>query len=609
MNKLNNTITYLLIVFSIFLVSESYAQIELDPVNDVGVTAKIDPDPAPQGGNSSLKVVIQLPSDVHISDREMGFFFLSIGEVEGLSWGLPSYPSGIEFEGETVYRGVVEIIYPFTVDGELGVGQQIEVSGTLGYQICTENDPIYCTPPIERDISAVTVVGKPVKGNVPTTTTGAASDGSIESKALSALESGSLIALIWIFLGGMALSLTPCVYPIIPITIAFIGAKSDGSRLKGFTLSLVFVLGLALVYSTLGVIAAASGGVFGLSTQNPVIIVLVTVVFLVMGIGMLGAFEINLPSSWQTKMSSHGKSGYVGALLVGATTGLVAAPCVGPVLIALLGWVSSSGNLFTGFLYLFVFACGLGSLFVLLGTFAGAITALPTAGGWMENVKKVFGVILIGMAFFFGRPLIPDTWFTLGIGLATLMLAGLLGGFSLLSADSSMGQKVSRGLGSFILLLGAFYTLYGIAKFEGVNLAGIGAGAGGQVLAGDVSQKNHEGPNWIKDDFEAAFERASSTGDIIMIDFWADWCAACKEMDHKTFAKAEVYEIINEHFVPLKIDGTKVTKEMKAIWDKYDVRGLPTILFLTPEGEEVNRFEAFRTVNQVVPILNELKNN
>jgi len=607
MNNLTKLKIFLLITISTLLVLESPAQIELDPVNDVGVVVTVDPDPAPQGGNSAVKVVVQLPPDVHITDREMGFFFVSMGDVEGLSWGLPSYPSGLEFEGETIYRGVVEVIFPFTIASELAVGKQIELTGTLGYQICTENDPIYCTAPVERDITAKTVIGEPVKGNVATTTSGGESDGSIESKALSALESGSLIALIWIFLGGMALSLTPCVYPIIPITIAFIGAKSDGSRFKGFTLSLVFVLGLALVYSTLGVIAAASGGVFGLSTQNPIIIVLVTGVFLVMGIGMLGAFEINLPSSWQTKMSSHGKSGYVGAMLVGATTGLVAAPCVGPVLIALLGWVSSSGNLFTGFLYLFVFACGLGSLFVLLGTFAGAISALPTAGGWMENVKKVFGVILIAMAFFFGRPLIPDTWFTLGVGLATLMLAGLLGGFSVLKPDASMGQKFGRAVGSFILLLGAFYTLYGIAKFEGVSLSGIGGGAGGQVIAGDLAKKSHEGPDWIKDDFDAAFEQASTTGDVVIIDFWADWCAACKEMDHKTFAKAEVYEIINEHFVPLKIDGTKVNDEMKAIWDKYEVRGLPTILFMTPEGEEINRFEAFRTVNQVVPVLNKLK--
>lgn len=607
MNKFYKIDLLLLLIFSIFLISESRAQIEFDPINDVNIIVNFDPDPAPQGGISSVIVSIQLPSDVHITDREMEFFYVNMVDAGGITWGLPSYPSGVEFEGETVYQGVVDVRFPFTIASDLSVGQQIEVMGTLGYQICTENEPIYCTPPIERDIAVTVIVGEPVIGNAAILTSEAGSDGSIESKAMSALESGSLLALLWIFLGGMALSLTPCVYPIIPITIAFIGAKSDGSRFKGFTLSLVFVLGLALVYSSLGVIAAASGGVFGLSTQNPIIIILVTGVFLVMGIGMLGAFEINLPSSWQTKMSSHGKSGYVGALLVGATTGLVAAPCVGPVLIALLGWVSSSGNLFTGFLYLFVFACGLGSLFVLLGTFAGAITALPTAGGWMENVKKVFGVILIGMAFFFGRPLIPDTWFTLGVGLATLMLAGLLGGFSAIPHDSSLGQKFGRSVASFILLLGAFYTFYGITKFEGVSFAGLGSGSDGQVAAGNVEVKEHAGPDWIKDDFQAAFDQASSTGNLVVIDFWADWCAACKEMDHKTFGKEEVYSIINEHFVPLKIDGTKVTDKMKAIWDKYSVRGLPTILFLTADGEEISRFEAFRSVAQVVPLLNKLK--
>jgi len=402
------------------------------------------------------------------------------------------------------------------------------------------------------------------------------------------------------------LSLTPCVYPMIPITIAYIGARSEGQKLKGLSLSLVFVLGLGLMYSSLGVVAAATGGVFGLSGQNPYVIGFVTIVFLVMGIGMLGAFEIALPSSIQTKITGGQRKGYFGALLVGATTGLVAAPCVGPVLIALLGWVSSTGNLFLGFLYLFVFACGLGVLFIVIGTFAGAMSALPTAGVWMDTIKKGFGVIMIAMALYFGKSMIPADWHLLLVGLGFLLFAGMLGGFSRAESDAGMGRMIGRGFARFVVLIGMFYVLLALVRLEGINLT---APSTSQSSVQSTDGTHKAGVSWIYDDETAAFDQAKLTGQVVVIDFWAEWCAACKELDHKTFSDSKVFDTINSNFIPLKINGTKVTDEVKTVWAKYGVKGLPTVLFLSPEGEELARFEAFRTVDEVMPLLIDLIDN
>lgn len=593
----------------------TFAEGDFDPERDVPVSAVITPTPIDQSG--TLKIGIALPANTHITSVENGFFFITPDSVKGIEWSPAIFPAGQAFEGETVYKGQVGIEVPFSLSSSFNAGDRIEVNGILGYQICTEVEPIYCTPPVEREFKAVIEVSGQSAGiaNVqPIQRSVSLADApdealSIEERAKRALESGSAAALLWVFIGGVLLSFTPCVYPVIPITIAFIGGRSGGSRLKGFSLSLVFVLGLAIVYSTLGVVAAATGGVFGLSTQNPWVIGLVTIVFLIMGVGMMGAFEIQLPSSMQTAMASKKRSGYLGALFVGGTTGLVAAPCVGPVLVALLSWVATTGKILPGFLYLFVFACGLGLLFVVIGTFAGALSALPKAGGWMEHVKHFFGVIMIAAAFYFAKPMIPSGWFQLTAGAAIIMLAGLMGAFSKLESEAEFKERILRAVAAFVLIIGVFYTLLGLAELKGISLTGAGASNAGTNTTVTTSNISHSAVNWQHISPEEGLAQAKATGKPLLIDFWAEWCAACKELDHKTFSDPSVSPIINDRFIPVKVDGTKITPELKALWAKYGVKGLPTVVFMTHDGVEVERFEAFRTVEQTMPVLNRVLGN
>jgi len=227
------------------------------------------------------------------------------------------------------------------------------------------------------------------------------------------LEKTSLLVFVLVFVLGFLTSLTPCVYPVIPIVMGYIGTRSGKKKLKGFYLSIFFVLGLAFVYSILGVAAAMTGSMIGVTFQNPIVVIVIAAIFIVMGLSLAGLFEIPVPSSISSKIhSGSGKSEIIGALLVGGVAGIIAAPCVGPVLIALLSWVSQSGNVFLGFLLTFIFSLGMGIIFLLVGTFSGVISAMPKGGNWMNYIKYFFSLILIGGGIYIFN-LIAPAWLNL----------------------------------------------------------------------------------------------------------------------------------------------------------------------------------------------------
>ena len=214
------------------------------------------------------------------------------------------------------------------------------------------------------------------------------------------LSETSPLAYLVSYLGGVGASLTPCIYPIIPILIGVIGAKTSQSRLGGFRLSVVFVLGMALAYSVLGVLAALTGRIFGALTTHPIAYLVVGNLCLIFALSMLGLFEIKLPGNWGQAQGGE-KKGMGMVFVMGATSGLVAAPCTVPVLGALLTFVAQTRSLVFGFSLLFIFALGLGTLLIILGTFTSLVATLPKSGEWLVRVKQAFGILLILVAEYF----------------------------------------------------------------------------------------------------------------------------------------------------------------------------------------------------------------
>ncbi len=215
------------------------------------------------------------------------------------------------------------------------------------------------------------------------------------------LESGSLLAIVIVFAAGVLTSLTPCVYPMIPVTVTYIGGSSVGSKTRGFTLSLFFVLGLSIIYSSLGAFSALTGKIFGDITQNPWIYIIVANIIILFGLSMLGVFTIRLPS-FLTGIGKAGRGGgFLGAILMGMAAGFIAAPCTAPVLGVLLVLVGQKQNIAYGAFLLLVFSLGLGLLFLLLGTFSGMLASMPKAGSWMDRIKIGFGVAMVAIGEYF----------------------------------------------------------------------------------------------------------------------------------------------------------------------------------------------------------------
>ena len=238
-------------------------------------------------------------------------------------------------------------------------------------------------------------------------------DASPDSKAgeggLSAQleKKGLLWVLLLVFLGGVGASLTPCVYPLIPITISVFGARDADSRLQAFGLSSVYVFGIVLTYTVLGLVAAVVGQGIGEAMKNPWVLLSIASVMVAMGLSSLGLFDIQLPSSLQNKLSAQGGKGVLGALVMGLVAGLVATPCVGPILVAILVYVAQTQDMALGALLLSTFALGMGMLFLVLGTFANLLSKVPRSGTWMVSVKTVFGILFMVIALYYIRLALP----------------------------------------------------------------------------------------------------------------------------------------------------------------------------------------------------------
>ena len=391
------------------------------------------------------------------------------------------------------------------------------------------------------------------------------------------------------FLGGILISLTPCVLPVVPLTITVIGARGAGSRSKSFGLSLVYVLGIAFTYSTLGVVAASTGALFGNLFQSSWFLVFAIALFTLLAFGLFGAYELQLPAGIRNRLMAKQGRGFGGVFFMGLIAGLVASPCVGPVLVGVLAFIAQTGSLLLGFTLLFTFAMGMGVLFLVVGTFSGEIQRLPS-GPWMSAIENGLGVLMIAVAFYYLSILVGDFTFALALG-AALVVGGVFAGafLRLRPEDTAWGLKARKALGILSVAAGLYFFVGGLMTY-GLFLPPMG-GPGSAVTSGmlpgtaDQGRSSDEaGLEWT-DDMEAALLLAGIERRPVMIDFTADWCIACKELDHFTFSDPEVVGVLQE-FILVRIDMTDATTPAnKEYQRRYEIYGLPSVTFLTPDGE------------------------
>lgn len=375
-------------------------------------------------------------------------------------------------------------------------------------------------------------------------------------------EKGLAFTFVMIFLAGIALNLTPCIYPLIPVTISYFGGQSGGNSGKLAAMAFLYVFGMSITYSALGTAAAMTGNLFGSALQHPLVIILISVVLLLLALSMFGFWEIKLPGFLATK-TGKAKKGYLGALFMGLTMGLVAAPCIGPFVLGLLTYVGQTGNPLIGFLMFFALSWGIGSPFLVLGSISGAVARMPRSGHWMIWVRKIFGFVLIIMAIYFARLL-------LGAKLSLFLYAStsLFGGFYLSLLDKTPVQgrtfAVAKGASLVVGILAAVLLSVDALKIE--------------------SPGNRDTISWQPFTTEA-LEAARREGKPVMLEFSADWCVPCHELDRKTFTDQAIVRLA-ARVAPLRVDLTKTLDREKEIKNLFSVRGVPTVIFIDSTGKE-----------------------
>jgi thiol:disulfide interchange protein DsbD len=525
-------------------------------------------------------VVVAVPEGAHLKasfmavEKKAGPGTLKLGK-------LPPTTAKDEL-GDGIWHGRVQL--PVS-----GAGLSGTVTLAVTYQPCTEGEGGVCYPPTTRSLSVkageIPAV-KPAEGApvLPIEKEGERSKGEAgpvvavpPSPAPAPERSGLLLSLLLVFLAGMGASLTPCVFPMIPITMAIIGAKGGG-KAKGFALSATLVLGMAVTYTSLGVLAAKSGAAFGAFAQRPGFLIPVSLLFAAFAVSLFGAFEIALPAGLAAKLQGDGsRKGFGGAFLMGLVLGPLSAPCVGPVIGAVLVAIAQQGDVWLGGLQLFVFALGMGVLFLVVGTFSAA---LPRSGDWLTRFKQGMGLVVLAFAAWNVRLVVPE-WTNLALWSAVLLTGAAV--FGAFEAASGLVAQLRRGTAVLLLVLAV---LLGIRATEAaLNITLLGA-SNSRIAAGDSADKG-----WLEQDLEAALTKAQAERKVVLVDIYADWCAQCKELDEKTWPDPAVQAWIKANAVAIRIDTDAKRKDLAT---KLQIRSYPTVLLLDAEGRELRRILGYQ---------------
>jgi len=466
--------------------------------------------------------------------------------------------------------------------------EAMELDVDVSYQGCADGG--ICYPPVTRTLrvtlpaaTAVTAVDALTAESAPVS----------EQARLAALISGaSLLAVVATFFGaGLLLALTPCVLPMVPILSGIIAGEGDDvSPARGFTLALSYVLGMALVYTAAGIAAAAVGVQLQAVFNQPWVLILFAGLFVLLALGMFGLFDLQMPSAVQSRlaaMSGRQKSGTViGAFVMGALSSLIVTACVAPALVASLTVIGQGGDPLRGGVALFALSLGMGAPLLLVGASAGRL--LPKAGVWMVAVKNAFGFMMLGLAIWMLSRILPGS-VTLALSGVLVFMAGVwLGGLTTLPPAPAAAQKLGKGFGLLAMIYGAVLVMGSLAGGDSLTrpLTGLYA-----VRSGDAEQHGLEFRR-VKSvaDLERALAGAADAGRTTMLDFYADWCVSCIEMERYTFTDPGVQAALADT-VLLQADVTANDGQDQALLQRFGVYGPPTIIFFGPDGRQREGYE------------------
>ncbi len=558
------------------------------------------------GAGRTATITLDIASGWHINANPPSPDYMVATTVElagagGVILATPVYPPGRAIklgfeEGEiSVLDGSVSIALPLVASAQAVDGTHT-LTGKIKFQAC--NDQLCLAPASVPFSLAVTVTGgtqpgavtPPPSGDVDATSPDSAAADTlaatpapsdrfttqappnamasvpVDNPLVKAIEGGGLGAIFTLLLIGLGLNLTPCVYPMLGVTVSIFGARKAAPPLQVFGLALVYVLGMASMYSVLGMIAAMTGGLFGGFMQNPIVLIGIGLLLAAMALSMFGVYEIQMPAALRERASTVKAAGVAGVFMSGLVVGVFAAPCIGGPIVALLAFVAARGDAWFGFTTFFTLAMGLGLPYLVLGTFSNLLQNLPRSGDWMEWVKKLFGVVMFAIAaFYILLGIAPELsqW----VAPVALVAGGGYLGYINRNADRRPGFRW------FKRIAGATAVIAGLAIVATTPRA---------VLA-------------MTDFTPAGLEAASGSGKIAMIDFSAQWCVPCHELDRYTFTDRRVIAKARG-FAAFKADLTRYdSPESESLRKHYRISGVPTVVFITPDGQEVraSRVEGF----------------
>ncbi len=464
----------------------------------------------------------------------------------------------------------------------------LDVVVTAGFQGCKENS--ICYPPGEQTMRIVL----PATSEFPVD---AAASGLVseQDQWAARIITGSWLTLLgWFYVGGLALSLTPCVLPMVPILSSIIAGQGTVSTSRGFLLSLSYVLGMATTYTAAGALAALAGGQIQALFQKPWIITLFAGLFALLALSMFGLFELQMPSAMQTRLASlanRQKAGtFLGTAVIGALTALIVTTCVAPPLVGALAVIGQTGDATRGAAALFALSIGMGSPLLVVGASAGQL--LPRVGPWMNAVKGAFGVLMLGMAIWMMERVLEGT-VTLVLWALLVFLTGVfLGAFEPLPANPSHARRLAKGFGVLACLYGALLligaTLGGedpLKPFPQTALTR--ASTGGALAAAQPALEFR--PIETVAALDRALTEARAAHQPVMLDFTADWCISCKEMEHKTFPDEGVIGALKP-FMLLRADVTANNSDDQALLQRFHSYGPPTMVFFDTGGTERQNF-------------------